>query len=158
MTGLPNIAVRHYAITFVGCLLIAFLPGATGSLFPPDAWYAALDKSALTPPGWVFPIAWTTLYVTIGISLFLYQGTERDRFASSAFAAQLVLNGLWSYLFFGRHSPGAALVDIALLWIAIVATIVGFARHSKPAAWLLAPYLAWVTFASYLNFAIWSAN
>lgn len=159
MTGLPHIAVRHYALTLVGCVLLAFLPGAVGSAFGPDAWYAAIDKSSLTPPGFVFPIVWSLLYLMIGVSLFAFLNTgERDRFALLAFGAQLVLNGLWSYLFFGLHAPGAALVDIALLWIAIVATIIAFARHSRLAAWLLAPYLVWVSFATYLNFAIWIAN
>lgn len=159
MTGLPQIAVRHIA-TFVGCLLIALLPGAVGSAFTPDAWYLGLEKSSLTPPGWVFPVAWTSLYITIGISLyaFLITADGNRRPALVVFATQLVLNGAWSWLFFGKHQPGLALVDIVLLWFSIVATIAMFGRRSKLAAVLLVPYLLWVSFATYLNFAIWSAN
>ena len=160
MTGLPQIAVRHYIATFVGCLLIALLPGAIGSAFPPDAWYFGLEKSSLTPPNWVFPVAWTSLYVMIGISLyaFVMKADGKRRPALVVFAIQLVLNGAWSWLFFGLHQPGLAPVDIVLMWLPIVATIVTFGRDSKLAAALLVPYLLWVSFASYLNFAIWSAN
>lgn len=161
MTGLPNVAVRHHAAMLVGCVLLAFLPGMIGSSFGPDAWYAAIVKSSLTPPGWVFPIAWTTLYLAIGIALFVYllHAPERTRRPTLAlFGIQLVLNGAWSWLFFGLHAPGAALLDIALLWLAIAGTLYGFARHSRLAAGLLVPYLAWVSFASYLNAVIWIAN
>ena len=160
MTGLPNVAVRHHVATFVGCVLIALLPGVIGSAFAPDAWYSSLEKSSLTPPGWVFPVAWTALYLMIGISLyaFLVSADGERRPALVVFGIQLVLNGAWSWLFFGLHEPGLALVDIALMWLSILATIVKFGRESKLAAGLLVPYLLWVSFASYLNFAIWAAN
>jgi len=159
VTGLPHIAVRHHVTVLIACIVLAILPGLAGSAFSPDAWYAGLEKPALTPPGWVFPIAWTALYISIGIALFIYLHTgARDRLALIAFGTQLVLNGLWSYLMFGRHEPGVALVDIALLWVAIVVTAVAFARRSRTAGLLLVPYLAWVSFASYLNIAIWRAN
>lgn len=160
MTGLPQIAVRHYLATLIGCLLIGILPGAVGMAFGPDAWYVGLEKSSLTPPNWVFPVAWTTLYITIGISLyaFVMKSPGDRRPALAVFAVQLVLNAMWSWLFFGLHQPGLALVDIVLMWLSIVGTIVMFARGSKLAAGLLVPYLLWVSFATYLNFAIWSAN
>ena len=161
MTGLPNIAVRHHVAAFIGCVVLAFLPGVVGSAFQPDAWYVALDKSSLTPPGWVFPIVWSSLYFSIGVSLYAYllhAPARARRPALAVFALQLVLNGAWSWLFFGCHAPGAALIDIAVLWVSIVATIFAFMRHSRFAGWLLVPYGVWVSFASYLNLAIWHAN
>lgn len=139
------------------CLVLAFLPGVVGSWFGPGEWYDGVTKSALTPPGWVFPIAWTTLYITIGVSLYLFLSRTPPgarRVPLIAFGAQLVLNGLWSYLFFGLHAPGIALVEIVVMWISILATIIAFSRTSRAAALLLLPYLAWVSFATYLNAAI----
>ncbi len=160
MTGLPTIAVRHHLATLVGCLLIGLLPGAVGSAFTPDAWYFALEKSSLTPPNWVFPVAWTSLYLMIGVSLyaFLINADGKCRPALVMFAIQLVLNAAWSWLFFGQHEPGLALVDIVLLWLSIAATAVLFGRASRLAGVLLVPYLLWVSFATYLNVAIWAAN
>ena len=102
------------------------------------------------------------LYILIGIAAFLVwrkgMATDGVKAALSLFAVQLVLNGLWSILFFGLHSPGWALVEIAALWIAIVATLVAFWRLTAAAGWLLVPYLAWVSFATVLNGSIWMLN
>lgn len=143
------------------CLVLAFTPGVIGSLFPPGDWYAGLVKPALTPPGWVFPLAWTTLYATIGVSLYLFlartpPGARRGPLI--AFGLQLGLNAAWSWLFFGLHAPGVALVEIGMMWCAILATIIAFSRSSRTAATLLVPYLAWVSFATYLNAATWYWN
>ena len=139
--------------------------GAMGALFTAQAipaWYSTLVKPALNPPAWIFGPVWTTLYALMGIAAFLVwrEGTQRRdvRVALGVFAAQLVLNAAWSVIFFGMHSPGVALADIALLWLAIVATMYAFARVSRAAAWLLAPYLLWVSFATYLNYSIWVLN
>ena len=149
--------------TLLGCILVCFVPGIVGSRFQPGDWYDTLEKSSLTPPGWVFPVVWTLLYLLMGIALWRF--VEATRAARSArhrglvwFGTQLVLNGLWSYLFFGLHRPGAALVEIALLWLAIAASLLAFARRSRVAAALLAPYLAWVSFAAVLNVTIWRLN
>lgn len=148
-------------VALVASVAISFLPGLIGGRFEPGAWYEGLARSPLTPPGWVFPVAWTALYLAMGIALFLF--VDRARRGHRAlglglFGAQLVLNGAWSWLFFGLHRPGLALLDIAALWGLILATIVAFGRERRAAAVLLVPYLAWVTFAAYLNFEIWRLN
>jgi translocator protein len=125
-------------------------------------WYSSLVKPALNPPSWVFSPVWTVLYIMMAVSAFLVLGKGWEKrnvkVALLLFAVQLVFNLLWSYIFFTRHSIGGALVDIILLWLAIVATIVAFYKISHPAAWLLTPYLLWVTFASYLNYQIYALN
>jgi len=161
MSGWPLVSLKREALLVLGCIAISFAPGAFGAAFPPGSWYAGLEKSALTPPGWVFPVAWSLLYLTIGIALycFLVGARPRERrFPLAVFAVQLVLNAAWSWIFFGRHAIGAALFEIVVLWVAIVGTIIAFAKHSAGAAKLLVPYLAWVSFATYLNFAIWRMN
>lgn len=137
--------------------------GLIGGLFTgasiASGWYATLVKPALMPPAWVFAPVWTALYALMGIAAYLvWRAYERSRslrfIALWLFALQLVANTLWSVLFFGAQSPGLALLDIGVLWLLIAATLVAFSRISRFAAWLLAPYLAWATFAAYLNLAI----
>jgi tryptophan-rich sensory protein len=127
-----------------------------------DAWYPALNKPPFNPPNWIFGPAWTVLYTLMGVALDRVSRQDgmpgEVRLAQTIFGIQLALNALWSLLFFGARSPLAALIEIVLLWIAIVATIVAFARISKLAALLLIPYLLWVTFATVLNAEIWRRN
>ncbi len=150
---------------------ISELAGIIGSFFTISAiptWYAGLMKPALNPPAWVFGPAWTTLYALMGIAAFLIwssyakasegQAKRKIKLALGVFGIQLFLNAIWSIIFFGLHSPGWALVDIVLLWLAIVWTMVVFYKISRPAAYLLVPYLLWVSFASYLNYSIWMLN
>ena len=155
-------------------LIIAILgvefAGIVGSLFTApaiDGWYRNIVKPVLNPPAWVFGPVWTTLFALMGISVFLlwssYAASSKDKqtatkIALVLFGVQLALNTLWSMIFFGLRSPGAALIEIVFLWFAIVATMIAFARISKPAAWLLVPYILWVSFAAYLNYAIWILN
>ncbi|KUK73462.1 MULTISPECIES: TspO/MBR family protein [Methanobacterium] len=149
----------------IASILIVFFSGAVGSLatFPEiTTWYAALAKPAWTPPNeWFGPI-WTTLYILIGIALFLVwrQGWDRRdvRFAIGIFAVQLVLNILWSLVFFGLHSILGGFIIIFLLWIAILANMVAFYVLSKPAGLLLVPYIIWVSIASYLNYSVMLLN
>jgi len=152
-----------------GQLIIAIgaceLAGVVGSLFTFNAipgWYSTLQKPVLNPPSWIFAPVWTMLYAFMGISAFLiYQkGWKRKdvKRALGIFGIQLLLNAIWSIIFFGLHLSGLALVDIIFLWIAILVTIIFFAKISKPAAWLLLPYLVWVSFATYLNLAIFYLN
>lgn len=146
-------------------IVVSELAGIVGSVFTMpaiDSWYATLAKPAINPPSWIFGPVWTTLFVLMGVAAFLVwkKGLERRdvRIALGLFAGQLVLNTLWSIIFFGLRNPGAALIEIVFLWFAILATLIAFAKISKPAAWLLVPYIAWVSFAGYLNFMIWSLN
>jgi translocator protein len=144
-----------------GCLVVSFLPGIVGGRFEPGAWYAALDKPALTPPGWVFPVAWTALYAAMGVALYLYLRAPArpiPRAPLALFALQLVLNGAWSWLFFGLKRPDLALVDIGLLWIVLALTTAAFWRRRRVAGALLVPYLLWVSFATYLNAALFILN
>ena len=125
-------------------------------------WYPALAKPSFNPPPEIFGPVWTVLYVLMGIALYLVwrQGWQRPevRVAVLLFAAQLVLNGLWSLFFFGMRAPGLALIDIGLLWVLLVATVIAFWRVARPAGMLLVPYLAWVSFAALLNGSIWWLN
>ena len=146
-------------------LLVPQLAGGIGSIFTVGSvndWYPVLVKPALNPPAWVFGPVWTALFALMGIAAFLVwkKGLERRdvKIALGIFVFQLALNTLWSIIFFGLHSPGGALIEIVFLWLAILATIIAFAKISKPAAWLLAPYILWVSFAAYLNWSIWMLN
>jgi translocator protein len=141
-------------------LLLPLLAGAFGSQFQPGAWYAALDKPSWNPPSWVFGPVWTVLYIMMGVAAWLVWDRYRSaaRAALAVFVVQVVFNGLWSYLFFGLQSPALAFAGIVILWSLIVTTLVLFWRARTVAGVLLLPYLAWVSFAAVLNFAIWQLN
>ena len=146
-------------------IVVSELAGIIGSIFTAPsipAWYATLVKPALNPPSWVFGPVWTTLFALMGISAFLIwkKGLNHKgvKTALGIFIGQLFLNTLWSIIFFGLHSPALAFIEIIFLWLAILATIIAFAKISKSAAWLLLPYILWVSFAGYLNLMIWMLN
>jgi tryptophan-rich sensory protein len=146
---------------FIG---ICFAAAASGSAFTAGSvktWYPGLLKPAGTPPPWVFGPVWSTLYLLMAAAAWLVwrqRGHEDVRLALALFMAQLILNGLWSFVFFGLRRPGAALVEIVFLLVAIAVTAMQFAEHSPLAFWLMTPYGAWVIYASYLNFGIWRLN
>jgi translocator protein len=124
-------------------------------------WYQTLIKPSFNPPNWIFGPVWTLLYAFMGIALYLVwkEGlTQKSKTAIIIFAVQLILNILWSYLFFYFKSPGLAFIEIIVLWFAILLTIVKFYAISKPAGLILIPYLAWVSFASLLNFYVFKLN
>ena len=153
------------ALKLIIAIVVSELAGIIGSVFTTPSiagWYAGLIKPALNPPAWVFGPVWTTLFVLMGISAFLIwkKGLERKdvKIALGIFIIQLGLNTLWSIIFFGLHSPGAAFLELIVLWLAILITIISFAKISRPAAWFLIPYILWVSFAGYLNYSISQLN
>ena len=142
------------------CLATAGLGAAWTNLSVGD-WYAAIRKPSWNPPNWVFGPVWTALYIGMAVAAWLVwrkNGLADAWLPLLLFGVQLFLNAVWSALFFGMRSPGIAFADIVLLWIAILATIVAFGRVSSLAATLLVPYLAWVSFATALNWSIWRMN
>jgi tryptophan-rich sensory protein len=143
---------------FVAACFAAALPGA---FFRPGKWFEDLAKPRWRPPNWLFAPVWSVLYLTIAVSGWLVW--RRWGFAGAAlplcvYGVSLAINAAWSVCFFGLRKPGIALIDIALLWLSIAATIFVFYPVERNAALLLLPYLAWVSFASALNFAIWRMN
>ena len=139
--------------------------GIIGSIFTTPAiptWYAALEKPFFNPPNWLFAPAWITLYLLMGIAAFLIWrqglGQKEVRAALIIFLVQLVLNALWSVVFFGLQSPFYGMVVILALWVAILLTILRFFKLSTAAGALLLPYIVWVSFASALNVSIWVLN
>ncbi|MEI6293647.1 MAG: TspO/MBR family protein [Methanomicrobiales archaeon] len=160
-----NIPKIRSPVLLIICIAVPLLAGVTGSFATMSAiptWYAGLIKPPLTPPNWLFGPVWTTLYVLMGISLYLVarEGTEKQpvRQCVIVFAAQLVVNIFWSFAFFGFHSPSSGLVMILTLIVLILATIYFFYRVSRTAAVLLVPYIAWVCIATYLNVMILVLN
>ena len=153
--------VLGIAIAVIVCELV----GVVGAIFTAPViptWYASLVKPSFTPPGWLFGPVWTTLYALMGIAAFIVWrrglAVAGVKAALLLFVVQLLLNALWSPVFFGVHSPSGGLAIILALWVAIVATIALSAGVSKAAAVLLVPYLLWVSFATVLNFSIWRLN
>ena len=156
----PSRAVRKF-LALLAWLAVSFGAAAMGGLFMPGEWYASLKKPSWNPPGWIFGPVWTALYTMMAVAAWLVWrqgGWGKRRKALLIFLAQLALNAVWTPLFFGLHQPGVAFAEIVLLWLAIAATIAAFRSVSRVAAWLLAPYLAWVNFATVLNFALWRLN
>lgn len=169
-------------------ILICQMAGAIGSVFTVpqiEGWYDTLNKPSFTPPGSFIGLVWTILFFLMGISLYLvwekdwrseisnrdqkakywnklseklWKGEWSKENAILIFTLQLILNILWSVVFFGLQSPGLAFFELLMLWWAILFTIVCFYRISKPAAYLLIPYIAWVSFAGILNFILWRIN
>lgn len=143
------------------CGAVMALGGAVTAPAIP-VWYAGLAKPAFNPAPWVFSVVWPVLYLAMAVAGWLVWrragGVGPARRAFVLFAAQLALNLLWTVLFFGFRAPGAALVEIVLLWLAIAATLVAFWRVERIAGLLFAPYLAWVSFAVALNAAVWRLN
>lgn len=138
------------------CLGTAGLGAAWTSMSVGD-WYPTLNKPSWNPPSWVFAPVWTTLYITMAVAAWI-AWRNGGKVSLLLFGLQLVLNAAWSAVFFGMRNPGLAFADIVLLWFAILATVVGFWRLSRLAAMLLIPYLAWVSFATLLNWVIWNTN
>ncbi|MEM9291048.1 MAG: TspO/MBR family protein [Acidobacteriota bacterium] len=151
--------MKKYAslIVFLG---IVFIAGASGAAFQPGEWYDGLSKPSWNPPSWVFGPVWSVLYVMIAISgwrLWRHreQGTQK---ALIFWGVNIVLNALWSWLYFGLRRPDLAFAEIVFIWLTIVATIAFAWRPDRSAGLLLVPYLLWVSFAAALNFTLWQMN
>jgi tryptophan-rich sensory protein len=175
-------------LKFIISIILCQLAGLVGSIFTISAigtWYAFLNKPDFTPPGSFIALVWIVLFFLMGISLYLvwsknwqisepaatpqrrawnrfseklWSGTWQEENAVAIFVLQLVLNILWSVIFFGLNLPGLACFELLALWFAILYTIVNFYRISKPASYLLLPYIFWVSFAGFLNFLLWRMN
>lgn len=146
-------------------IAIPLIVGGTSGFFTAtgvESWYQTIARPTWNPPGWLFGPVWTTLYIMMGISLFLVwkedTSVELKKIGIALFAVQLVLNFFWSFIFFDQHQIGWALVEIIAMWVFILLTIFAFAQVNKAAAWLLVPYISWVSFATILNYTIWQLN
>lgn len=146
-------------------ILIPLITGSIAGFFTTkgvDGWYAAAIKPSFNPPNWIFAPVWTALYILMGIALYLIWKSEAEKnikqTALILFAVQLLLNFFWSFIFFSLQQTGWAFVEIIVMWLAIFFTILWFGKISSTAAWLLVPYISWVSFASLLNFYIWKLN
>ncbi|MBT6724427.1 MAG: tryptophan-rich sensory protein [Planctomycetaceae bacterium] len=147
-------------ISFLVCFSAAAIGSLTTTPQIPN-WYADLAKPIWTPPNWLFGPVWTILFSLMAIAAWLVwrkHGMKNARSAFGWFGIQLVLNSLWSVLFFGWNNPGAAAAEILLLWLTILLTMVTFSKKSKAAGLLLVPYFLWVSFAMVLNISIWQMN
>ena len=155
MSKLPKLL-----LTILICLSIGFL----GSLFTTPAiptWYAGLIKPSFSPPNYLFGPVWTLLYILMAVSFYLIWSKKKDKKIKSAlklFGIQLFLNAIWSPVFFGAKNLFLALIIIIFMWIFILKTILAYAKIDKKASYLLYPYLAWVSFATVLNFSVWFLN
>ena len=154
--------MKEWIIQIAGAVVIVAIGALIGTSFTPGPWYTELEKPFFTPPSWLFSPVWITLYALMGIAAYLVwrQGTDRGRvrFALTVFFVHLAVNTAWSLVFFGLEAPLGGLVVILVLLALIGWLIVLFGRITRTAAWLLVPYLLWVTYATALNAAIWWMN
>lgn len=139
-------------------LALVFIAATTGALFQPGPWYASLAKPSWTPPNWLFPVAWSILYTMIAVAGWKVWQAEGVRAALVVWSIGLAFNMAWSWIMFGRQEIGLALVDLVLLWLAIVTFMLLAWPVSRTAVYLFVPYFFWVSFAGALNFAVWRLN
>lgn len=156
--------MKHF-IKLIISIAIPLTVGAISGMLTSNAvkgWFITINKPSFNPPNWVFAPVWTLLYILMGIAFFIIWksavNADVKRTAIIFYSIQLVLNFLWSLFFFGLHQPGWALADIILLWIMILFTIFSFGKISNISAWLLVPYICWVSFATLLNYSFWKLN
>ena len=146
-------------------IAIPLAVGSISSLFTAssvDGWFTTIQKPSFNPPNWIFAPVWTILYIMMGIACYLVWEMDANKKIKSTaiffYGVQLALNFLWSLIFFYAQQPGWALADIILLWLMILLTIIWFGKVSIIPAWLMIPYICWVSFATILNFYIWKLN
>ena len=146
------------ALGLIGWIAVCLAAAVIGAQVTDPAWYASLEQPDWAPPSWLFGPVWTVLYLFMSIAAWLvwkFRGFKRAPVALGLFLVQLVFNAAWSWLFFGLRRPGLAFAEIVLLWVLVLATLAAFGNVRRLAAWLLLPYLIWVTFAAMLNFSLW---
>jgi tryptophan-rich sensory protein len=144
---------------FAGWIVVSFMPAAIGVPFTAPEWYRSLRRPSWAPPAWLFGPVWSVLYLLMAIAAWRTDAAPRSsRGALTLFGIQLALNAAWTPIFFGLRRIDLAFVEIVATWFAILATVVAFARVRLVAGLMLLPYLAWVGFASVLNWSIWRAN
>jgi translocator protein len=154
-------AARCQRLALAGWLILCLAASASAVFVSTRGWYGGLHKPAWNPPSWIFGPIWTLLYVMMAVAAWLVWrngGWKEQRNALGLFVLQWGLNAVWALLFFGMHRPGLAFAEIIALWLVLAATMISFWRVRKASGELLAPYLAWVTFAAVLNFTIWRLN
>lgn len=160
---MPSMTRRQQFTGLIGWFILSFAVSAVGAIASIEArsFYAGLEQPDWAPPGWLFGPVWTLLFALMAIAAWLVWrngGFRTNRIALSLFLTQLAFNALWSWLFFAWRLGGPAFADILLLWVLILATLVAFWRAERLAGILLIPYLLWVSFAAFLNYAVWQLN
>lgn len=159
-----SILYANNILPLVLSILIAQTAGIIGSFFTVSSvgsWYKTLAKPSWNPPSWVFGPVWITLYTLMGLAAFFIWKNRKHPYAKKAllfYGIQLVLNAWWSILFFGLKNPGIALIDIIILLVMMIITTLYFWKVERKAAWMMLPYIAWVGFATVLNFTLWQMN
>lgn len=152
-------------IKFVISIVVCQATGLAASIFTRESvttWYRILNKPSFNPPDWLFAPVWITLYALMGISLYLVWrkgfSFKEVQYSLGIFLVQLIVNSLWSFVFFGSRSISGGLIVIIILWVLILITILSFYKISSASAFILIPYLLWVTYAAILNISIWQLN
>jgi tryptophan-rich sensory protein len=148
-------------LVLLGFLAVSFVAASSGAFFKPGAWYDSLAKPWWTPPKWAFPVVWSALYVMMAVAawrVWLAVGFAAAKTAFVIYLVQLAINAGWSAVFFGLKRMDWGMAELVALWIGVAATIIAFAPYDTVAAWLLAPYLLWVTIAGALNLAMIRLN
>lgn len=143
-----------FSVFFAACIAA----GSTGALFAPGEWYERLSKPSWTPPNWVFPVAWSILYILMALSAARVAVLDGTALAMAFWALQIALNTLWTPIFFGLRNMRAAMLVIVALWLAVAATLAAFWQQDIWAGLMLVPYLVWVSIAAALNFSVWRRN
>ncbi|MDG1459367.1 MAG: tryptophan-rich sensory protein [Pseudoprimorskyibacter sp.] len=147
-----------FTVYFLIFLAACFAAGATGGLFPPGAWYERLKKPVWTPPNWLFPLAWTTLYLCMSAAAARVAVIDGSGMALALWALQIALNTLWTPVFFGLQRIKAGMAVLLMLWAAVAACMVALWQVDMLAGLLFIPYLVWVSVAAALNAAVWRLN
>lgn len=158
MGSAPGAKSISFDWTFIIFVVLVLVMASSGALFRPGDWYEGLRKPGWTPPNWAFGPVWSILYIMIAVAGWLAWRAQPDSAAVWIWGAQLVLNGAWSWLFFGRHRMDLAFAEVCLMWLSIAAFIMAAYPISTLAALLFVPYLIWVTIAATLNFSLWRLN